>query len=43
MNQFIKTDPWLLVEERFDPARVKSSESLFALGKIGRASCRERV
>lgn len=32
MNQFIKTDPWLLVEERFDPARVKSSESLFALG-----------
>ncbi len=32
MNQFIKTDPWMLVEERFDPARVKSSESLFALG-----------
>ena len=32
MNQFIETDPWMLVEEHFDPSRVKSSESLFALG-----------
>ncbi len=32
MNEFLKTDPWKLIEEKFDPARVKSSESLFALG-----------
>lgn len=32
MADYLKTDPWLLVEERFDPARQKSSESLFALG-----------
>lgn len=31
-NQFIKTDDWKIIEEQFDPARVKSSESLFALG-----------
>ncbi|MEG2060453.1 MAG: family 65 glycosyl hydrolase domain-containing protein [Alistipes sp.] len=32
MNEFIKADPWKIIEERFDPERVKSSESLFALG-----------
>lgn len=32
MNEYLKTDPWKLVEEHFDPRRVKSSESLFALG-----------
>lgn len=45
MNQFIQTDPWMLVEEHFDPARVKSSESLFALGNGvmgGRANFEER-
>lgn len=45
MNEFIKTDPWRLVEDRFDPARVKSSESLFALGNGvmgGRANFEER-
>ena len=45
MNEFIKTDPWRLVEDRFDPSRVKSSESLFALGNGvmgGRANFEER-
>ena len=33
MNQnYIKPQPWSIVEEGFDPARVKSSESLFSLG-----------
>lgn len=33
MNQkYIKPDPWSLIEEGFDPERVKSSESLFSLG-----------
>ncbi len=32
MNQFIQTDDWKILEDRFDPARVQSSESLFALG-----------
>ncbi len=32
MTEYLKTDPWRLVEERFDPERQKSSESLFALG-----------
>ena len=33
MNQnYIKANPWSIVEEGFDPARVKSSESLFSLG-----------
>lgn len=38
-------DPWLLTETEFDPARVKSSESLFALGNGvtgGRANFEER-
>ena len=38
-------DPWLLIEQDFDPARVKSSESLFALGNGvmgGRANFEER-
>jgi len=38
-------DPWLLIEQDFDPARVKSSESLFALGNGvmgGRANFAER-
>ena len=45
MNQFIKTDPWRIVEDRFDPSRIKSSESLFALGNGvmgGRANFEER-
>ncbi len=45
MNEFLKTDPWKLIEERFDPARVKSSESLFALGNGvmgGRANFEEK-
>lgn len=33
MNQdYIKADEWSLIEEGFDPQRVKSSESLFSLG-----------
>lgn len=33
MNQdYIKADPWSIIEEGFDPARVKSSESLFSIG-----------
>ncbi|MEM7185615.1 MAG: glycoside hydrolase family 65 protein [Bacteroidota bacterium] len=33
MNQeYIKPDPWSIIEEGFDPALVKSSESLFSLG-----------
>jgi len=33
MNQeYIKPDPWSIIEEGFDPERVKSSESLFSLG-----------
>lgn len=32
MNEFLKTDPWKLIEERFDARRVEASESLFALG-----------
>lgn len=31
-DRFIRTDDWKIIEDRFDPARVKSSESLFALG-----------
>ena len=31
-ERFIQTDDWKIIEDRFDPARVKSSESLFALG-----------
>jgi len=33
MNQdYIKPDPWSIIEEGFNPERVKSSESLFSLG-----------
>lgn len=33
MNQdYIVPDPWSIVEDGYDPARVKSSESLFSLG-----------
>ena len=42
---YVKTDPWRLVEDRFDPSRTLSSESLFALGNGvmgGRANFEER-
>ncbi|MFB9055522.1 glycoside hydrolase family 65 protein [Mariniflexile ostreae] len=33
MNQdYIKPDNWSIIEEGFDPSRVKSSESLFSIG-----------
>ena len=33
MNQdYIKQDPWSIIEEGFDADRVKSSESIFSLG-----------
>ncbi|GAA4281629.1 glycoside hydrolase family 65 protein [Gaetbulibacter aestuarii] len=33
MNQdYIKADPWSIIEEGFDARRVKSSESLFSIG-----------
>lgn len=33
MNQdYIKPDDWSIIEEGFDPAKVKSSESLFSIG-----------
>jgi len=33
MNQdYIKPDEWSIIEEEFDPGRVKSSESLFSIG-----------
>lgn len=32
MNRFIKTDDWKIIEDQFDPERIKSSESLFSLG-----------
>ena len=33
MNQeYIKPDPWSIIEEGFDPSLVKSSESLFSIG-----------
>ncbi len=33
MNQdYIKPDNWLIIEEGFDPHRIKSSESLFSIG-----------
>src|SRR5690606_39221539 len=33
MNRdYIKADPWSIIEEGFDPKRVKASESLFSLG-----------
>ncbi len=45
MNPFLKTDPWRLIEDHFDPRRVKSAESLFSLGNGvmgGRANFEER-
>jgi maltose phosphorylase len=33
MNQdYIKADPWSIIEEGFDKESVKSSESLFSIG-----------
>ena len=33
MNQdYIIPDPWSIVEEGFEPERVRSSESLFSIG-----------
>jgi maltose phosphorylase len=32
MNEYIKTDPWRIVEDKFRPERVKASESLFSIG-----------
>ncbi|WP_422861956.1 glycoside hydrolase family 65 protein [Flagellimonas sp. W118] len=33
MNQdYIKVDPWSIIEDSFDPETVKSSESLFSIG-----------
>ena len=34
-ERFIQTDDWKIIEDRFDPARVKSSESLLAQGNGG--------
>ena len=31
-NQFIHPDGWKIIEEGYDPLRVKSSESIFSLG-----------
>ncbi len=31
-QQFIQPDEWKIIEEGFDPDRVKSSESIFSLG-----------
>lgn len=45
MNEFIRTDGWKIIEDKFDASRVKSSESLFALGNGvmgGRANFEER-
>lgn len=44
-DNFIVTDPWKLIEDHFEPARVRSAESLFALGNGvmgGRANFEER-
>ncbi|MDR2585062.1 MAG: glycoside hydrolase family 65 protein, partial [Prevotellaceae bacterium] len=32
MNRYLKTDPWKIIEDHFDPQRVKASESLFSIG-----------
>lgn len=45
MRRFVQIDPWRLVEEGFDPERVRAAESLFSLGNGrmgGRASFEER-
>ena len=31
-NQFVHPDGWKIIEEGYDPLRVKSSESIFSLG-----------
>ncbi len=31
-DRLIRIDPWRIIEDGFDPARVKSAESLFSLG-----------
>jgi maltose phosphorylase len=45
MNEYIKTEPWRIVEERFLPERMRASESLFSIGNGtmgGRANFEER-
>ncbi|MEG1378033.1 MAG: family 65 glycosyl hydrolase domain-containing protein [Bacteroidales bacterium] len=32
MRQYLKADPWRIIEEGFDPANQRSSESIFSLG-----------
>ena len=32
MNKYLKTDPWLVVEEGFHPEQQRITESLFSLG-----------
>ena len=32
MNEYIRTDPWLIIEEGFRPDRMKAAESLFSIG-----------
>ena len=29
---YLKIDPWRIIEENFDPKKVKTSESIFSLG-----------
>ena len=31
-SNYLKIHPWKIIEEGFDPKRVKSSESMFSLG-----------
>ena len=45
MKQYLKIDPWRIIDEGFDPGNVESSESIFSLGngKMGqRANFEER-
>jgi maltose phosphorylase len=32
MKEYLKVDPWCIIEEGFDPENVKASESIFSLG-----------
>ena len=32
MNNYLKIDPWQIIEDRFNPERNRISESLFSLG-----------
>ncbi len=32
MNEYIKTDPWKIIEESFLPERARAAESLFSIG-----------